>query len=549
MLTLTKLLKDAVFAAAKVVAGAEGLNNVIEWSHIIDVPKVVGLVEPRNLVITTGQGISLKPEEQMKFISDLAQAGIAGLVISIGGRFFQQIPLPMIKVANQHRFPIITIPYTVRFIDLTRVIHEQIVSRQYALLKQSDHIHKTLTQIVLEGGGLQQLAGALAGLVNRSVTIEDPELNLLAYAVCGEIDPARAESIKAGETPLFLRNLVRESGILEKMAHNQEPIFVPAWPEHGMTKERIAAPVVVGRKIYGYVWLIAGDEPLDELDRQAIERAATVAALIMLKEEAIHQTEARLQADLIAQLLSGQTESLALKDKANRLGLDLQQPQRVALLRPPADTLPSLHLADKLGQLIQKMAPSYIIQPLGQNLILILPDEVEATALSQALVQALPGLKVAIGGSAPAMVNLAQSYQEAEEAMEIGLALASQTNIYDFNHLGFLHWLYHLPIQARAVNPYIQQIKKLAGEERAARAQLLHTLEVFLDCGGNASETARVLQIHRNTLTYRIKQIEAYCQVSLAEPEVRLNLQIAIKAFRLALNSNGGRDSPPFEGY
>lgn len=539
MLTLVKLLKDPVFSETKVVAGEEGLNNIVEWSHIIDVPKVIGMVEPHNLIITTGQGIPLEPEGQTKFISDLAQAGISGLVISVGGKFFQQIPEPMIRVANQHKFPIITIPCSVRFIDLTRVIHEQIVSRQYALLKQSDHIHKTLTHIVLQGGGLQELAEALANLVNRSVTIEGPELNLLAYAMHGEIDPAREESIEAGETPPLLRKLVKESGILEKMQRKLEPVFVPAWPEHGMTKERIAAPIVVGRKIYGYVWLIAGEEPLDELDRQAIERAAIVAALNMIKEEAIHQTEARLQADLISQLLSGQTESLVLKDKANRLGLDLQQPQRVVLLTPPSDTLPSLRLADKMSQSIRKITPKHIIQPLGQNLILILPGGVNAKTLSQTLVKVLPGLKVAIGGSAPALVNLAQSYQEAEEAMEIGLAMTPQADIYDFNNLGFLHWLYHLPEQARAVNPYIQQIKKLADDERAARAQLLHTLEIFLDCGGNASETARVLGIHRNTLTYRIKQIEAYCQVSLSEPAVRLNLQIAIKAFWLQSDSNG----------
>jgi len=258
-----------------------------------------------------------------------------------------------------------------------------------------------------------------------------------------------------------------------------------------------------------------------------------MAALTMFNTEAIRQTEARLQSDLIAQLLSGQTETLSLKDRANRLGLDLQQPQRVALLKPPAEVLPSLRLANQLSQSIRDLTPKHIIQPRGQLLILILPDQVNANQLSRTLIETLPGLKVAIGGSAPALVNLAKSYQEAEEALEIGLALATTQDIYDFDNLGFLPWLYHLPHQVRAVNPYIQRIDKLATEERAARAQLLQTLEVYLDCGNNASETSRLLGIHRNTLTYRLKQIEAYCDVSLARPEVRLNLQIAIKAYHL----------------
>jgi purine catabolism regulator len=106
--------------------------------------------------------------------------------------------------------------------------------------------------------------------------------------------------------------------------------------------------------------------------------------------------------------------------------------------------------------------------------------------------------------------------------------------------MGFLPWLYHLPQQARRVNPYIQRIERLATDDRATRARLLQTLEVYLDCGNNASETARALGIHRNTLTYRLKQIEHICGVSLVMPDVRLNLQIAIKAYRLQTDGQSG---------
>jgi purine catabolism regulator len=465
----------------------------------------------------------------------LAEAGIAGMIISVGGQFFQEIPEALIKTADERKFPLITIPWTTRFVDITRTVHEQLISWQYALLKQSDHIHQTLTQLVLEGGGIQELAETLADLVQRSVTIEDPQLNLLANANHGEIDRARERSIEAGETPPAIRELMQKLGILEKMEETLKPVFVPSMPEHGMTKERIAAPIIVGREIYGYMWLIANDEPhpLAEADRLAIERAAMVAAMIMLKDLAIHQTEARLQADVISQLLSGQTESLALKDKVRRLGLDLQQNQRVVLLRPPEDTLPSLRLADRLSQSIRKLTKKHIIQPLGQNMILILPARVEAKKLSRNLLELLPGLKIAIGRSAPALVHLAESYQEAEEALEIGLTLAPQYDLYDFDDLGFLHWLYHLPEAAREGNPYIRRIKALANDERTARAHLMQTLDVYLDCGGNAAETARMLNIHRNTLVYRLQSIEKICDVTLADPDVRLNLQIAIKAHYL----------------
>ncbi len=537
MLTLDKLLQFPIFERAKVLAGAKGLDNPIEWSHIIDVPNIIEMVgEGRQLIITTGQGLPKSAPAQKQFIAELAAAGLSGIIISVGGKFLQKIPRAFISAADALDFPIITIPSDVRFVDITRLIHEKIVSRQYALLKESDHIHQTLTQIVLEGGGLQDLADALSELVERSVTIEDPALNLLAHATHGKIDRARLESIEGGGTPEVIRRFVREKGILDKVRNSLKPMPVPAFPEHGMTK-RIVAPILVEKQLYGYLWFIAGQNPLDEADTMAIERAAIVAALTMLKDTAVRQTEARLQADVISQLLSGNPHTPALEDKANRLGLDLMQPQRVLLLRPPIGTLPSLRLANKLKPVLRKVTSKFIIQTRGQNMILILSDGLDAKRLGQSLLNVLPGIKIGIGNTAPTLINLSQSYREAKEALEIGLLLNDGQDVHCFEDLGFLHWLYQFPPQAKLSNRYMDGIQVLAAEEKAARAELLRTLEVFLDYGANAAETARAMNIHRNTLTYRLKQIETYTQLSLNDPKTRVNLHVAVKALRL----KGGR--------
>lgn len=540
MLTLKELLKNPIFASAKVVAGEDGLNNPIEWSHIIDLPDVVELMGGGpQLIITTGQGIPAEPAAQAQFVVNLAKAKLSGLLISVGGKFLSEIPKSMLDAANAHRFPIIVVPSDIRFIDITKTIHEQLVSEQYALLKRSDHIHQTLVQLVLEGGGLQDLAEALSKLVNRAVTIEDPNLTVLAHAGLGEIDQAREDSIEAGGTPEAIRKFMQEQKILEKLNQSLKPSRVPTSPEHGMTKERIVAPIVVERKMYGYLWLIANDEPLDESDTMTIERAAIVAALIMLKESAIKQTEARLQADVISQLLSDHPHSLALEDKANRLGLNLQQSQRVMLLRPPTGVLPSLRLADKLMPNIRQDTRRAILQPFGANLILIIPDTVDARALGKRLINTMAGLKIGAGNIAAELTDLAESHRQAKEALEIGVALSAIENIFFFEDLGYLHWLYHNPVQQGNGNRFSKQIQRLVSEERAERAQLLRTLDVFLDLGGNAAETARVLNIHRNTLSYRLKQIENYCELSLGDPVTRVNLQIAIKAYQLSKQKGG----------
>ena len=60
------------------------------------------------------------------------------------------------------------------------------------------------------------------------------------------------------------------------------------------------------------------------------------------------------------------------------------------------------------------------------------------------------------------------------------------------------------------------------------RGSLRETLLTFLECGGSHVEAARQLNIHRNTLAYRLKQIADYTRRDPADPGARLTLHLAL---------------------
>ena len=64
---------------------------------------------------------------------------------------------------------------------------------------------------------------------------------------------------------------------------------------------------------------------------------------------------------------------------------------------------------------------------------------------------------------------------------------------------------------------------------------LAETAEVFLDCAGSASRAATALQIHRQTLYYRLARIGELTGLDLADGEARLLLHASLKAARLGL--------------
>ncbi|HEV2072174.1 MAG TPA: helix-turn-helix domain-containing protein [Thermomicrobiales bacterium] len=70
-------------------------------------------------------------------------------------------------------------------------------------------------------------------------------------------------------------------------------------------------------------------------------------------------------------------------------------------------------------------------------------------------------------------------------------------------------------------------------EQEDRRGLLRETLRIFLEEGGSLRPTAEALGIHRNTLTYRLKQIRSIVEVDLDDPHTRLSLQIALIARQL----------------
>ena len=126
-----------------------------------------------------------------------------------------------------------------------------------------------------------------------------------------------------------------------------------------------------------------------------------------------------------------------------------------------------------------------------------------------------------------------QSYEEAEEAIRISQLMGIEEGVVAFHDLGLLHWLYHLPAEKQADNIYLSYIQTLRQYDQERDADLVKTLESYLEHGGALVDTAKSLFIHRNTLLHRLERIESLCHIDLRHPLHRLNLYAAVKHYRL----------------
>lgn len=68
--------------------------------------------------------------------------------------------------------------------------------------------------------------------------------------------------------------------------------------------------------------------------------------------------------------------------------------------------------------------------------------------------------------------------------------------------------------------------------DQADRADLVATLETYLDAACNASRTAEVLRVHRNSVAYRLQRIKELADVDLEDPDTRLLVQLILRSAR-----------------
>jgi sugar diacid utilization regulator len=151
--------------------------------------------------------------------------------------------------------------------------------------------------------------------------------------------------------------------------------------------------------------------------------------------------------------------------------------------------------------------------------------------LREQLATRLPGRTVCCGVGRPELgVDLRRSFWDAREAADLCSALnnGSRPTFYgDSSLYQLLRAMADPELLHRFCMNWLSPLIEYDAEQRS---DLLETLRVYFDNNSNTARTASQLSIHRNTLAYRLNRIAEIARLDLDDADVRLNLQLALKA-------------------
>ncbi len=238
-------------------------------------------------------------------------------------------------------------------------------------------------------------------------------------------------------------------------------------------------------------------------------------------------------------LTSGRLDAQALRDHAAALGLDARGSYRflvaTILADPAAD--PHTSTSRQIAQRLAKIAPGVRCSA-GARGVVALIDAQAGEAEPAALRARLAKLQAALAKTATVTISISEptlslsdlraTLAEAREVAAVAAAGGSGGGVFTRDDVSQELMLRRAAGSSTGKDRYGRAIETIAEYDRLKRGALLHTLRVFLD-HRNRSDAARILYVHRNTLSQRLRRIEELTEVTVTDPDEWFPLQLALK--------------------
>ena len=300
---------------------------------------------------------------------------------------------------------------------------------------------------------------------------------------------------------------------------------------------------------------------LDILDTRAIEHAAGIFALEMLREQSAYEVESRLKGDVLQDLFTGsyrdEGEATGL---LRRLGYTLPGAYRVARLEAALSAAdrdarparwqeemqgPQSRLYSALNEVCAEVLGVAVVAPWRSGFLLLLPamnpegDFEVVTELFERFravtEQTRPGMRLylCLGSAVASAGALGQSLDESERALAVARTLEIADRPLAFEHLGVYRVLLG-PNNARDRRDFVDEaLGKVVRYDMEHGTDLVATLRAWVTADYNVTEAAQRMFVHTNTLKYRLKRIRALLGADPSRGELRLQVELALKMLDL----------------
>ncbi|MGE5630974.1 MAG: PucR family transcriptional regulator [Caulobacteraceae bacterium] len=537
---------------SRLKAGKAGADNLIMKLNIMADYEIVDWVGEGELLLTTTLSLSSEPNLMESLIEKLWRKSLAGIAVKTAGG--KPIEKRLIEQADKLGFPLIELDPEIAFTDITNTISSHIFNKQAAIIVKLEKTHKNLTNIVLNGGSLKDIAKTIYSMTKNPVVIRD---NI--FGGCeGEDGMEENGLLNNYLLPVAYRE-ERLDSIFDRYTGKS---FESTDNINGKPVTRLNVPILACNNIYGYILLWDINKPMKTLDIRILETASTVVALEIVKRMSVYQVVSRYKMEFLENLLSRDLtmQNMAF-DKGHFFGLEDGYGYSVLVVNAQGNELKKDQemtakdifnryknsIIQEVEGVIKSSGNKYIIGEKSDSIVILLqaePDiginetKPQAEDIGNKIVSVVDSkyykarITVGIGRYYKELRDLWKSYNEARKALVLG-AFCTRNRVMHFENLGVYKLLCNENMENELLEFYKSTIYSLIEYDRRKKADFIPTLRAYFDTNGNLKKMADMLYIHYNTVLYRLQRLQQVAKIDLKSPDDRLNMEIALKIMNI----------------
>ena len=479
-LRLADVLADPQLSLRLADGDPAQLNQPVRWCAVTELADPRPFLSGGELILTTGLS-QLDEAAQRQFVSRVADGRAVGLGFGIG-LTHDRIPPATLAEAREHRLPVLEIPYSTPFIAVDRFVADRVLEEQYGRFADLLDEHDTLARALLSGRGLGALIGSLHQILGAPAMVVDVYGRVLATAPASAAWPVEqilfaARNGHSGDTPL-------------------------------------AVPVSVEDNVVAY---LCCRRP--RRSAEVLPYAVSLVGLELARRQAELAGKRRLAGQVLEDLVRGTIGGAEAERRLAPFGI--RPADEHALLVATAES-------DLRKRLVASPPMSGATTAVLEDCLIAVLEPGQSTREAALLLQDYLNrhgseVRVGIGGWYAGMTGLRWSYYEAHEAMNRGPGINEREQM---TLSGLLVASEDVPLRDLAR----EMLRPLRDFDAAHSGALVATLRAYLDADGSVAAVATRLIVHRNTVRYRLEQIERLTGRSLARTADRVQLWLALSA-------------------
>ncbi|MEV6293740.1 PucR family transcriptional regulator [Streptomyces sp. NPDC051896] len=529
-------------------AGEDRLDVPVRWAHVSELADPVPYMEGGELLLITALKLDAEdPEVMRRYVKRLVGAGVVGLGFAVGVNY-EDIPAALVDACRQEGLPLLEVPRRTPFLAISKAVSAAIAADQYRAVTAGFAAQRELTKQALNAGP-EGLLGALAGQVDGWAAL---------YDASGAVVAAAPEW--AG------RRAARLTAEVERLRERAAPASsVVGGPEH---EDRVELHSLgTGRRPRAAL-AVGTAAALGTAERYAVHSAIALLTLTTERSRSLHAAEQRVGTAVLRMLLAGEPDH-ARTVAGDLYGGLLDAPFRMIVAESASGSAARAHAdahghgrapgaggaaaaagdlgGDPLGELADSMesaaarsGEAVLVVPDGERLVVLAADGGAAVAACTQYAAALEAARavpepargdeeeLVVGLSAPAgPIAAAAAFKQAEQALSVARRRGRVLVEHEQLAAGSV-----VPLLADdAVKAFADGLLRALHEHDATgRGDLVASLRAWLSRHGQWDAAAADLGVHRHTLRYRMRRVEEILGRSLDDPDVRMELWLALKA-------------------